>query len=198
MEDIIKHGEDKLFECNKTVYATYFGHVKEDFEQLKSEYPFSEFHFLPTSQPSLLYLTVIAVGSDIIEAVNGKRADFTGEYSKLLYISVPFNYRNIGCEVYGCKWFDANAIQDADVHFYRKGEKIIENKYGYRICVGVPESFPRMKNVILESVRTADNILVAYERLQCGASDKVILNAYSHGNTGKMEYSMDKNKYRSR
>ena len=76
-----------------------------------------------------------------------------------------------------------------------KDSALVENKFGYKMCVGTPEAFSSMKNVLLEAVKTADNMLVAYERVQSGTSDRVILNAYSHGDIGRKEYQNDRKRY---
>ena len=184
-----------LENIRRIVWQNYCRMVLEDFSGLKEEYPFSTLLILPTAEPSLASASVIAVNRAIVEAVNGRPEDFQGEFSKLLHIEIPLDYRNSGCRVYGGKWIDDSKIPAKDVHLFHSNTRIVENKYGYQMCVGTPESFSTMKNVLLESVKTADNMLVAYERVQCGLSDRVILNAYSHGESGKEEYRKDKKRY---
>ena len=52
-----------------------------------------------------------------------------------------------------------NNFKDGYGDYYVKGnddEKLIRTQYGLQICVGTPESFPLMGNVILENVKTAE------------------------------------------
>lgn len=185
-------------DVNKAIWSIYYQKVFHDYTELKVLYPFSYLLIPPTVEPSLASIRVIAVSKEIVEAVNGHAEDFTSDYSKEVFIDIPLNYWNRGCDVYGCKWIDEKRFKPRDVHLFHSGNKLIENRYGYRMCVGTPDSFKDMKNVLLEAVKTADNILVAYERVQSGFSDLVILNAYSHGEAGKEEYLNDRTRYLSR
>ena len=108
---------------------------------------------------------------------------------------IPLDYRSSGCLVYGGKWIDERKIPAKDMHLFHSNNRLVENRFGYKMCVGTPESFSFMKNVLLEAVKTADNMLVAYERVQSGTSDRVILNAYSHGDIGRKEYQNDRKRY---
>lgn len=188
----------ELLEEKKIIWKIYYQKVFHDFVELKATYPFSWLLIPPTVEPSLASVRVIAVNSIIIDAVDGRPEDFIGEYSKEIYIDLPMDYWNEGCKVYGCKWIDESKFALKDVHLFHSGNNWVENKYGYQMCVGTPDSFRNMNNVLLEAVRTADNTLVAYERVQCGLSDRVILNAYSHGNAGKEEYLFDTTRYKPR
>lgn len=179
----------------KIIWSLYYERVLKDYAELKAVYPFSYLLVPPTVKPSLASVTVIAVSKAIVDAVNGEPVDFTGEHSKEIHIELPMEYWNKGCNVYGCKWIDESKFRASDIHLFHSGNKLIENRYGYQMCVGVPESFKSMKNVLLEAVKTADNMLVAYERVQSGISDQMILNAYSHGDAGKEEYQNDRRRY---
>ena len=179
----------------KVIWSLYYERVFKDYAELKAVYPFSYLLVLPTVKPSLASVTVIAVSKAIVEAVAGGPEDFTGEYSKEIHIELPMGYWIKGCNVYGCNWIDESKFKARDIHRFHSGNKLIENRYGYQLCVGTPESFKSMKNVLLEAVKTADNTLVAYERVQSGISDQVILNAYSHGDAGKEEYQNDRRRY---
>lgn len=179
----------------KTIWQNYCSMVLEDFSGLKQEYPFSHLLIPPTVEPTLASATVIAVNRVIVDAVDGKPEDFQDEFSKLIYIEIPLDYRKRGCQVYGGKWIDDSKIPAKDLHLFHSNNRLVENRYGYQMCVGTPESFSSMKNVLLEAVKTADNMLVAYERVQSGVSDRVILNAYSHGDTGRKEYQNDRKRY---
>lgn len=173
----------------------YYESVKRDFVELKRVYPFASLTILPTVEPHDVIITVIAVSNSIIEAVFGTEDDFTGKYSKLLKIDIPTDYKNNGCKVYGGKWVDFSKIENKDIHFFHEKGKVIEKYGGYQMCVGTPESFRKMDNVILEAVKTADNTLVAYERLLTGQSKTLELLAYSHGISGRKEYLIDKKRW---
>ena len=185
-------------EVKKIIWTIYYERVFHDYAELKAAYPFSYLIIPPTMKPSLVSVRVIAATKEIIEALNGCPEDFTGDYSKEIHIDVPMDYWNNGCNVYGCKWFDSNKYELKDIHLFHSKNKLIENRFGYQMCVGTPDSFKNMKNVLLEAVKTANSILVAYERVQCGLSEHVFLNAYSHGDAGKEEYLYDRKRYMPR
>lgn len=92
--------------------------------------------------------------------------------------------------MYGGKWVDFKSIPHKDLHFY--SDKM---KTGYRMCVGTPESFSLMNNVILENVRTAENMLIAYECYMNGDSKNLNLIAYNHGEIGRKQFKQSKTKY---
>lgn len=71
------------------------------------------------------------------------------------------------------------------------------NNGKYLFCVGVPQSFIHLKNVLLENVRTAESMMIAYESYQRGITKKVNLIAYSHGEKGKNEYNRNRKQYRT-
>lgn len=174
-------------------YKEYYDNVVHDIEQLKQEYPFLEYHIYPTVVPSEVTIDVIAASKELIEQTCADRNDFLGVYSRLLKVIVPFDYGKDGCTVYGGSWIEPDRIPDKDLHLYKP---ITEN--GYKLCVGVPESFSKFDNVILENVKTAECILIAYERFLRGWDKKVNLLAYSHGNKGENEYARDRRKYRTK
>ena len=175
-------------------WINYYKKVKHDFEELKNRYPFSELILPPTAKPSQAKIMSIAVEKRLIDTINGKRDDFLGAYSKQIFLEIPLDYTQSGCIVYGGKWINVDSIKPQDIHLYRKNKHFHNSAYGYELCVGIPESFSHMRNVILEAVRTADNLLVAYERVQTGESTDLILHAYSHGDTGRNEYAKDRKK----
>ena len=168
----------------------YVSNVYSDFAELKEEYPFSSILVIPYSEIQELSISVIAVNKRIIDEMNAKKSDFIGEFSKEIFMKVPFDYRNTGCKIYGGKWIKYESLKsDKDRHFYKGNEK------GYEFCLGVPQSFPKMKNVLLECVKTADNMLVAYEQVKRNPNMKLQLNSYSHGAEGINEYRADRRKY---
>ena len=158
---------------------------------MKKYYPFSSLIIRPTSTQELAEIQVIAANKKLIELVCGKKEDFVGDYSKELHIIVPINYQKEGCEVYGAKWFDKTKVKSKHIHMFQNNSE----KYGFQLCVGVPQSFSLMNNVILENVKTADNMLIAYERIMAGMSKQFDMIAYSHGEKGKKEFEKNKSKY---
>jgi len=176
-------------------WAIYYEHVRRDFIELRENYPFSNLTIPPTVKPSLASITVVAACKNLIDAVQGHPEDFIGEYSKKLLLTIPNDYWTIGCQVYGGGWIDTTLFPNKDVHFFHDEGKLVRTEHGLHMCVGTPESFSKMKNVILESVRTAENMLIAYERVQSGVSKELYLKAYSHGEEGKKEFAKDTRRY---
>ena len=104
---------------------------------------------------------------------------------------MPYDYTRNGCNIYGASWIDLEKIPPKDHHFNGK-----ENGK-YLFCVGVPQSFIHLKNVLLENVRTAENMMIAYESYQREITKKVNLIAYSHGEKGENEYNRNRKQYRT-
>lgn len=171
----------------------YVEDVFADIRQAREKFPFIETTLLPTVNPAPIQLKVVAVNKSLLERTHAKREDFIGTYSRELEIIVPFNYKKVGCKVYGGKWIDTKLVKEEYQHFNGK------RKDGcYLFCVGVPESFPQMENVILENIRTAEKMLIAYELYQTGETSSLELNAYSHGTKGINEYAKDKKRYKGK
>jgi len=167
-------------------YKDYYEAVYKDFFQMREKYPFSKILTPPTSERKEIQLDVVAVSEEMINDTCGKVDDFTGLYSKRIRIEVPFNYREVGCRVFGGEWINKNQIPEKDWHF--NGIDAFGNLL---LCVGVPASFKEMNNVILECVKTVDNMLDAYKLYQQGKTARVELNAYSHGKRGEKEYEKE-------
>lgn len=165
---------------------------------MKEKYPFSFLTILPTTQPSLATITVVAANIKLIRDTYSVKEDYLGEYSKELYIVVPIKYREGGCYVYGGRWVNLEKLHYDDIHFHQDKGAYIHSKHGYCLCVGTPESFSLMDNVILENVKTAENMLIAYERVMRGFADRLVLNAYSHGNAGRLQFKSSRAKYKSK
>ena len=172
-------------------WSKYYYAVFEDYRELVSIYPFSRITFPPTIAPPSAIISVIAVSKELIDAVNGVKEDFLGEFTKELYVVVPYDYRSAGCKVYGGKWINRRKLKNEDQHFYPKRSPENAKDVGPLLCVGTPESFPLMKNVILENVRTAENMLIAYEKLMRGDARTLELKAYEHGYIGRNHYKED-------
>lgn len=178
---------------NDIYVRTYYKNVFTDYLELKRRYPFSQLFILPTIIPYEAKITVVAVEKDLIDAVNAVPYDFTEEYSKLIEVVVPYNYRQRGCNVYGGKWIDIKNLKIEEQHYF---ERLKDGRL--KLCIGVPVSFSEMKNVILECVRTADNYLVAYEKYQKGQSKTLELITYAHGSAGIRQYEKNRKRYRTK
>ena len=176
-------------------WSLYYTNVTTDFRELKEHYPFCSLFILPTASPRTAKIRVVAANKGLIEMTRAIESDFLGEYSRELTIEVPIYYRRSGCKVFGAKWLDLSKFEIKDLHFH-DGARLWPD--GYSLCVGLPESFPLMKNVILENVKTAENMLIAYERVMTGVSNTLELIAYSHGEHGSKEFQHYKLRYTSR
>ena len=174
---------------NEEKYKEYYKKVKKDIEELRSIYPFTKEIIIPTMKPSPIELIVVAANNELVEECMAKEEDFTGDYSRKLRICIPFDYQTAGCNVYGAEWLVIDKIPLKDRHFYERKNSL------YEFCVGVPQSFGNLSNVLLENVRTAEQMLVAYSDFQRGITDKIELIAYSHGKKGKDEYNKNTRKY---
>ncbi len=176
-------------------WRQYYKCVHHDFNGLINSYPYSELRIPPTVSPSLAEIFVVAVTKSFIEKSGSCKEDFLNCFSRQLYISVPIDYRCSGCNVYGGKWLDSNLLSDSDIHFYFNNKMIVDSFGGFKMCVGTPESFVEMTNVILENVKTAENMLIAYERKMRGDSKSLEMIAYSHGDAVRKEYIINKKRY---
>ncbi|MCD8336680.1 MAG: hypothetical protein LUD18_05270 [Lachnospiraceae bacterium] len=177
-----------------TTWSKYYEDVKRDFEEARKEYPFIEMTILPTREPQPIIITAIAVEKRIIDATLARKEDFLDEYSKRIVMKVPCDYQEAGCVVYGAKWLEISRIPKEDLHIYSSDM----TQDGYVMCVGTPESFPLLDNVILENIRTADAMLVAYEKVMRGIDDSLNLIAYAHGDKGRKQFEGNRRRYISR
>ena len=114
----------------------YIEQVKKDFAQLKEMYPFSTLSIAPTTEITPVTIKVTAANKKLIDAMLAEQSDFQGEYSRDLHLVVPFEYQQIGCEVYGGRWIKTGQVKNSDLHFHGKSED-----GSLKFCVGVPESF---------------------------------------------------------
>ena len=177
----------------KAIARGYYRDVFSDYSELRQQYPFTKLFVPPTTYPREVKIIVIAVERSLIDAVHARPVDFTGEYSKLIEVGVPYNYKSAGCFVFGGDWIDLRNLKPENMHFMGQ---LDDGRF--ELCVGVPESSRDMKNPILENVRTADNYLIAYEKYQRGLSKTLELISYSHGEAGVKEYGKDKKRYRTK
>ena len=167
----------------------YYETVLADFRGLQEQYPFSTITIPPTMEESMATIQVVAAHAELIKEHRARKEDFTGKYSKQLYIEVPFDYKITGCKVYGAGWLDLSKLRESDIHI--NDDCKLHEGIGYELCVGVPRSFEAMDNVILESVKTADNLLVGYKNIMLGNMNRLMVNSYSHGDLGQLEYLRD-------
>ena len=172
---------------NTADYNEYFRAVMSDLSELKEQYPFTRRILLPTTSATPIELDITAVRADLISQTGASESDFLGKYSRRIHVTIPYDYRKKGCLVYGGKWIDCKKIPNRYQHFNG-----VEPDGSLLFCVGVPESFSQLKNVILECVKTADNMLTAYEIYQCGRSKSLELISYAHGERGINEYEKEK------
>ena len=173
--------------------SAYVENAIHDIQQAKKTYPFIEMTLLPTVDITPIRLKVVAVNNAFLEKTHSKREDYIGSFSRELEIIIPFDYKQTGCKVYGGKWITSKLVKEEYQHFNGKREDGC-----YLFCVGVPESFAQMENVILENIKTAEKMLVAYELYQIGETPILELNAYSHGMKGINEYTKDTKKYKGK
>lgn len=173
----------------------YYENVLSDFSEVKEEYPFCYLIIPPTVEPTRARIYVVAANRQLISDCYAVKGDFTGNYSKELWISIPADYKEKGCKVYGGAWIDVNRIPDEHRHFYPAGSEY--KRYGYEFCVGVPDSFKTLKNVILENIRTAEHLLIAYENFLCGGTNTIVIEGYAHGYKGIREYGKNKKRYKN-
>ena len=184
--------EMELKQEEKYKWSDYYSTVIRDYKELKEQYPFSYLSIPPTTIPNLASLKVVAANIELIQCLNAEEKDFIGDYTRELHISIPLDYRENGCKVYGAKWVDVKMFRNQDIHFYNH-DKLEE--LGYELCVGTPESFSLMSNVILENIRTAERLLIAYEQVMTGAAKQLNLIAYAHGDAGRRQFKHDRFRY---
>lgn len=169
----------------------YYEDVSNDLIAVRDYYPFTQQIAYPLSNPGEIELNVIAVNKNILQHLNGKKEDFINEYSKELKVIIPFNYKTIGCKIFGGKWIDEAIIPSKERHFY---SKLPDGNF--ELCIGVPQSFQNMKNPILEAIKTAENMMLAYEFVQKGISTKIDLYSFSHGGKGIEEFKKEKGNHK--
>ena len=175
---------------NKTDYEMYYDAVMADVKELRQYYPFSKRILIPSVKPGPIELDVIGVDAGYLEKTGATETDFIDEFSRRLHIVIPYDYQEKGCLVYGGKWIDYSSIPSSQKHF---NDRLADGTLLF--CVGVPQSFAKLSNVILENIKTADNMLTAYQLLQTGQTKTLNLISYKHGAKGCNEYDKDKKKY---
>lgn len=172
---------------NRELVSLYYNKVQHDYDELKEVYPYSRIINYPTLVASQLIIRVIAVDHEIIKITGATEDDCICDYSRELIVEIPIDYQLVGCDVYGGKWIDRYEIPEEEQHFYG-----LDADKGYKLCVGVPESFKSMNNVILENVRTADHILTAYADYLSGRTNRIVLSQFPHGERGINEFRKSK------
>ena len=164
----------------------YYEDVDKDIKEVRTFYRYvDEVFTIGLSKPCFRTFKVLAVSDDILNETHSTKDDYMDVHSQEIYVVVPEDYKQKGCIVYGLKWDDLSLINEKDLHV-NPGK----DNNGYReLCVGVPESFPRERNPILASIRTAQFLIMSYKLYLTHQTDKVELLSYSHGEKGRMEYA---------
>lgn len=175
-----------------TEYRKYEQQVYADLHELVSVFPFTRIVYQPFSVPHEIVLQIVAVENVLINHTHAKENDFLGPHSFEVHLLIPYNYREAGCKVFCHRWEDIEKVPPEDLHFHHFDKR---NDH-LQLCVGVPDSFRKMRNVILESSRTASKILQAYHLFLSGVTASVELLAYSHGYKGLEEYVQNKKRFR--
>lgn len=138
-------------------------------------------------------LSVLAVNSKFMRASFSKPTDYLSDHSRLITVKIKDNYCVAGCEVRCDLWVLNEKIPISDRHYNRHNP--YDSDIRPNLCVGTPESFIKLSNPILESIRTAEIILTAYHLFLIGETDQIELLGYSHGDKGRKEYEKDKSKF---
>lgn len=160
----------------------YFYAVNRDINEALKYYPWINEIYIPTIIPTTKIYEAIVVNKKIIDLTRAEREDFTKDYSKKVYIIVPPKYPYQHCLIFGGRWIKEYKLQVKDIHFEELFDKI------KLFCVGVPKSVLNFSNIILDNLKTIENMLICYELYQKGKSNKLELLAYSHGIEGELEY----------
>lgn len=167
--------------------------VQSLFEKTKENYPYIKRIKNQYFKSSLLEFSCILVNAKTLKYLCGVKSDFLGKYTKECIIIVPIDYKTNGCKVYCKKWKEILNIPNNRMHYEQ------EEICGFtKLCVGVKGSFSCLLNPILESLKTAEHILNAYELYIKGCSNDIILIDYKHGEEGLKEYESNSKKYKNR
>lgn len=181
-----------LKECSVISNKEYYAKVNEDMVEASIHYPWINEVYIPKVKPISKVYEVIVVNKEFIDNTLSIKDDFIYEYLKKVTVIVPTNYPNNHCLIYGGEWIDVKKMSYANRHFY-------PHKSGLNLfCVGVPKSINDYSNIILENLRTVENMLNAYELYQKGEINTLELIAYSHGKEGEKEYERKKRIHKNR
>ena len=181
-----------LKQCSIITNEQYYDKVDKDINEASKYYPWINEVYIPTVKPISKIYEIIVVNKNFIDDSVSIKDDFINEYSKKVIVIVPNNYPNTHCLVYGGNWIDIEKVSYDDRHFYPQ-------ECGLNLfCVGVPKSVNDYSNIILENLKTVENMLNAYELYQKGETNTLELLSYSHGKEGEREYGKQKRKNRIR
>lgn len=174
------HGGNSL---NISEYEKYLDDVRRDVTETKQYYPLLKRTIFPYSEPCPITLVVIAVSKSFMEKTGVSKEYLTTQNSRAIEVIIPYDYKQRGCLIYGGDWIDETKLTEAEKHFNGK-----RKDGSYLLCVGVPASFRKYSNVLLENIKTAERMLNAYDLLLSGITNNLELIAYSHGKKGEIEY----------
>ena len=150
-------------------------------------------HVIVTRKTWGYQIDVLAVNAKFMKTSFSKSTDYIYEHSRLITVKIREDYLTAGCEVRCDAWVLDERIPNSDRHIYRYTPYDTDRRPS--LCVGTPESFEKLSNPILESIRTAEIILAAYHLFLIGETNQVELLGYSHGDKGRKEYEKDKSRY---
>lgn len=162
---------------------TYYNEVFDLLRKIECSYKYFRIILLPTLRPTLIGCEIIAVNNTIINSTHATKFDLTNEFSKEVWIVIPTKYKTNGCDVYGGEWIDETKIDNDSKHFYK-----LEDFSFYKFCVGIDEEMAKSKNIVLENIKTIENVLVEYEKMMVGLCKSYEGLHYSHGLEGIYEY----------
>lgn len=163
----------------------------ELFNKTKDVYPFISNIDYPAKDYFIKFDVIIA-NKKSIEHLSSSEKDYLGDYSMEAVVFVPYDYLENGCHVYCKKWANVERIPSDRLHFELKTYQDFT-----KLCIGVTGSFARLKNPILESIKTAEHVLTAYKLFLLGYTTDIILIDYAHNNAGIEEYKNDKKRYQT-
>lgn len=174
------HGTDKK--------KKFFHQIERDISEASHYYPWLTCQHVrsPSAKDmTAAVISVIAVNKDIINQTECSKEDCISEYSHQIILYADENYQTNGCTVFGGQWIKPKLIPFEEQHWYKN----MALKDGTKcLCIGIPQSFADQRNVILESIKTAENLLTYYQILQEGKTPPAKLIQYSHGDLGIYEY----------
>ena len=179
---------------NDSEYYKYELNVEKDMFEVKQNYPFTSEVIFPFSnfQVTKVY-EIYLVNKNLVEItlLSKKECKEKMGYRKVVVI-IPPHYKKEGCIVFIQKFFTKESIPYEHVH--------INGNFSdcYEFCAGVPKSFKKLENVILENCRTTENYLTQIDSYLKKRSREIHMIEFRHGAEGEKEYGNQRNKYETR
>lgn len=179
---------------NDSEYYKYVFNVEKDIFEVKKNYPFTSEVIIPFSnfQVTKVY-EIYLVNKNLVEItlLSKKECKEKMGYRKVVVI-IPTHYKKEGCNVFIQKIFTKESIPCKHVHTNGTFSDC------YEFCAGVPESFKKLENVILENCRTTENYLTQIDSYLKKRSSEIHMLEFSHGAEGEKEYGNQRNKYKTK